>query len=59
MQGIVDGDAVSLGSENWLVINEYVKDFDSGWNSGEDIFGKNNVIYALTRLLDKTKVTKG
>ena len=53
LQNIAEGAAISLGSENWLVINEYSKDFEAGWNSGDDIFGKSNVIYALTRLLNK------
>ena len=53
LQNIKDGGAVSLGSENWLVINEYAKAFNAGWNSGDDIFGKANVAYALTRLLGK------
>jgi len=53
LQNITDGVAVSLGSENWLVVNEYTRAFDAAWNSGDDIFGKHNVICALTRLYNK------
>ncbi|MDR1130809.1 MAG: hypothetical protein LBL15_00125 [Oscillospiraceae bacterium] len=51
LQNISDGKTVSLGSENWLVINAYTRDFYAKWNAGNEIFGRSNVIYTLNRLI--------
>ena len=48
-----EADRTCAYSDNWILLHEYEKQFESLWRSGKGVFGKANVLYTLSRKLQK------